>query len=121
MANKYELKSYYNEILNDEVKAESDFFKRYKAIDEETGEKETKLDGKGIKLILLNNNLFYFFKKKNNSYFDIFDLKDIKHIKRYKFKNNFKLISHLNHNVFYGISLNEEGDTLLFKIEISGV
>lgn len=121
MLNKYELKSFYNETLKDEIEAESEFFKRYKAIDEETGEKETKLDGKGIKLILLKNKLFYFFKKKSNSYCDVFDLKNITHLKRYKLKNNYKLISHLSENVFYGVSVDEQGEYLLFKIEISGV
>jgi hypothetical protein len=118
ISNKYELKSFYNETLKDEIKTDSDFFKKYKALDKETGEKDTKLDGKGIKLIILNNNLFYFFKKKNSSYFDIFDLKNIIHKKRYKLTNNFKLISHLKNNIFYGITLNNEGDTLLCKIEI---
>ena len=120
MYNKYELKSYYNEVLKDKINTESVFFEKYKAIDEDTRQKETKLDTRGIKLVYSNDNLFYFFRKKENAYCDVFDLRKIAHLKRYKLKNKYKLISHLRENVFYGILLDEEGDPLLYKIEISG-
>lgn len=121
MYNKYELKSYYNEILKDKINAEPELFEKYRAIDEETGEKETKLDGRGIKLISTNDKLFYFYSKNKNTCCDVFDSQNITHIKRSKLKNIFKLISHLRENIFYGISYDKEGDPLLFKIELSGI
>ena len=117
---KYELRSFKDDNKKDLIKPEKELFNKYKTIDKDTGEKVMELDGRSIRLISINDRLFNFFHKKEIAYVDVFEINKFVHIKKIRFKNKYVLISIINQNEFYGISYDEEGDPLLYKIEISG-
>jgi len=117
---KYELRSFYNGEQNNLVRPEKELFKEFMNKDEDSGEQFADIDSRSIRLISVKDKLYYFFNKKEIGYVDVFDLKKLSHLKRIKLKNLYVLITHIIEDDFFGISYDEEGDPLLYKIEISG-
>ena len=115
---KYELRSYKRGNLKDLVRPEKELFEKFKTIDENSGEKITAIDSKSIRLLAIKDRIYYFFNKKEKTYLDVFDLGKLSLIKRILLKNKYILISYIDKNAFFGISYDEEGDPVLYKIEI---
>ncbi len=116
---KYELRSFTDKGCKDVIQPETEIFKSYKAFDKDLGAKVIEIDARSIRIVCSENNLYHFFHKKKVVYLDIFNLKPMSHARRIMLKNKYKFIAHIGKNEFFGISEDEEGDNLLYRITIN--
>ena len=118
MGRNYELRSYSEDSEANIIKSSPGFFKEFQAIDKSSGEKYTDLDGKGIKLIVLDRKLLYFFQKKEACFCDVVDLEKFKYLFRYRMDRNYRVVSYYKGTTFFGMSLSEDGDPIISRFEV---
>jgi len=115
--NRYDLRYYRDEKLEEEIKAPGGFFKR----------QERKIpDGRVVVMPMDKPDylagdgkyLYYFYLKDWKSFCDIFDAGSLQLLRRVKFANSYRYYAHFKDNVFFAVCTDPDDNLLLVKLEL---